>query len=242
MGATGRSVYISLLSSLGLDWLGLGVPIALMSIGAILLLSILSGVDAANGSRWSRSKEMCFPSAMFALRVFWFLVFGSVAVVVLRPRCSAEGELFCFLPSSSVVACVGGERDLVMAALCMVLADGVFCGGFGTDGFVMVVFLCVGDRFLWMLLCAVEAYGSNGDADLASYYKVAVVWNLGRCCPFIVFVVAGSRFERFAYQLAKKPDWNLFPIFYSGSVFPRGSSSSGVLGTGTCGVRFLSIR
>ncbi|KAG2624397.1 hypothetical protein PVAP13_3KG127000 [Panicum virgatum] len=116
-----------------------------MSIGAILLLSILSGVDAADGSRWSRSKEMCFPSAMFALRVFWFLVFGSVAVVVLRPRCNAEGELFCFLPSSYAVACVGGERDLVVAALCMVLADDVLCGGFGTDGFVMFSYALVTD-------------------------------------------------------------------------------------------------
>ena len=112
---------------------------------------------------------------------------------------------------------------MVVAALCMVLADGVFCGGFGTDGFVMVVFLCVGDRFLWMFLCAVEVYGSNSNADLASYYKVAVVWNFGRCCPFLVFVVADGRFERFAYQLAKKLDWNLCPIFYGGSVFPRDS-------------------
>jgi len=119
---------------------------------------------------------------------------------------------------------------LVVAALCMVLADGVFCGGFGTDGFVMVVFLCVGDRFLWMLLCAVEAYGSNGDADLASYYKVAVVWNLGRCCPFIVSVVVGGRSGRFAYQLAEKPSLNLCPTFYGGSAFPRGLSSSGGVG------------
>jgi hypothetical protein len=81
-----------------------------------------------------------------------------------------------------------------------------------------------------MFLCAVKVYGSNGNADLASYYKVAVVWNLGRCCPFLVFVVAGGRFERFAYQLAKKPDWNLCPIFYGGSTFPRSSSSSSGVG------------
>ena len=110
-----------------------------------MFLSILSGGDAADGSRWSRSREMRFPSAMYLLRVFWFLVFGSVAVVVLRPRCSAEGELFCFLPSSSVVSCVGGERDLVVAGLCMVLGDGVLYGGFDADGYVKVVFLCVGD-------------------------------------------------------------------------------------------------
>ena len=85
--------------------------------------------------------------------------------------------------------------------------------GFGTDGFVMVVFLCVGDRFLWMLLCAVEAYGSSSDADLASYYKVAVVWNLGRYCPFLVSVIVGRRSGSFAYQLAEKPGWNLCPTF-----------------------------
>ena len=91
-----------------------------------------------------------------AVRGDWlFLIFGSIAVAVLRPRCSAEGELFCFLPSSSVVACVGGERDLVVAGLCMVLGDCVLCGGFSADGYVKVVFPCVGDRFLWMLLCAV---------------------------------------------------------------------------------------
>jgi hypothetical protein len=81
-----------------------------------------------------------------------------------------------------------------------------------------------------MLLYAVGVYGSNGDADLASYYKVAVVWNLGRCCPFLVSVVAGGRSGRFAYQLAEKPGWNLCPTFYGGSASPRGSSSSGAVG------------
>ena len=119
---------------------------------------------------------------------------------------------------------------MVMAGLCMVLGDGVLCGGFGADGYVKVVFLCVGDRFLWMFLCAVEVYGSNGDADLASYYKVAVVWNLGRCCPFLVSVVAGGRSGRFAYQVAEKPGWNLCLTFYGGSASPWDSSTSGGVG------------
>ena len=133
---------------------------------------------------------------------------------------------------------------MVVAGLCMVLGDGVLCGGFGADGYVKVVFLCVGDRFLWMLLCAVEVYGSNGNADLASYYKVAVVWNLGRCCPFFVSVVAGGRSGRFAYQLAEKPSWNLCPTFYGGSASPRGLSSSGGVGAfvPVASIRFLSIR
>jgi hypothetical protein len=45
------------------------------------------------------------------------LVSGSVAVIVLRPRCSVGGEFFCFLLSSSAVAYVGGERDLVVARM-----------------------------------------------------------------------------------------------------------------------------
>ncbi|KAG2598925.1 hypothetical protein PVAP13_5KG386907 [Panicum virgatum] len=69
-----------------------------------------------------------------AVRGDWlFLVFSSIAVVVLRPRCSAEGELFCFLPISSTVACVAGERDLVVVGLRTALGDGVLCRGFGTD-------------------------------------------------------------------------------------------------------------
>jgi hypothetical protein len=54
-------------------------------------------------------------------------------------------KCFCFLPSSFVVACVGGERDLVVAGMCMVHGDGFLCRGFGTDGYVTVVFLCIGD-------------------------------------------------------------------------------------------------
>jgi len=165
-----------------------------------------------------------------AVRGDWlFLIFSSIAVVVLRPRCSAEGELFCFLPISSTVACVAGERDLVVVGLCMVLGDGVLCGGFGTDGYVKIVFLCVGDRFLWMLLCAVEAYCSDRDADLAIYNKVAEVWNIGRCCLFLVSVVAGGRSGKFDYQLAEKPGWDLSPTFHGGSASLRGSSSSGGL-------------
>jgi len=154
-----------------------------------------------------------------------FSIFGGFPDTV-----SSSNIRFCFLPSSSAVACVGGEWDLVVAGLCMVLGDGVLCGGFGADGYVKVVFLCVGDRFLWMLLYAVGVYGSNGDADLASYYKVAVVWNLGRCCPFFVSVVAGGRSGRFAYQLAEKPSWNLCPTFYGGSASPWDLSSSGGVG------------
>ena len=74
-----------------------------------------------------------------------------------------------FPTRSFAVACVGGERDLVVAGMCMVLGDGFLCGGFSTDGYVIVFFLCVGNRFLWMLLCAVGAHAINGDAGLASY-------------------------------------------------------------------------
>jgi len=122
---------------------------------------------------------------------------------------------------------LAGERDLVVVGLCMVLGDGVLCGGFSTDGYVKVVLLCVG--VLWMLLCAVEAYCSDRDADLAIYNKVAEVWNIGRCCLFLVSVVAGGRSGRFAYQLAEKPGWDLSPTFHGGFASLRGSSSSGGL-------------
>ena len=68
-------------------------------------------------------------------------------------QCAVRKVSFLFPPDL-----LAGERDLVVIGLCMVLGDGVLCGGFGTDGYVKVVLLCVGDRFLWMLLCAVEAY------------------------------------------------------------------------------------
>jgi hypothetical protein len=37
-----------------------------------------------------------------------------------------NGEIFCFLPSSSAIAGVGGVRDLVVVGVCMVLDDGFF--------------------------------------------------------------------------------------------------------------------
>ncbi|XP_039848122.1 uncharacterized protein LOC120707309 isoform X2 [Panicum virgatum] len=77
--------------------------------------------------------------------------------------------------------------------------------------------------------CSAEAYCSDGDADLAIYNKVAEVWNIGRCCLFLVSVIAGGRSGRFAYQLAEKPGWDLSPTFHGGSASLRGSSSSGGL-------------
>nr|AWA44647.1 hypothetical protein SO13M23_000009 [Saccharum officinarum] len=95
------------------------------------------------------------------------------AAVVLH---GMNGEIFCFLPSSSAIAGVGGVLDSVVIGVCMVLDDGFLCGGFGTDGYVMVVFLCIGDRLLWMLFCAIEAHGINGDASLGSYHMVPNAW------------------------------------------------------------------
>jgi hypothetical protein len=61
----------------------------------------------------------------------------------------------------------------------MVLDDGFLCGGFDTDGYVVVVFLCIGDRLLWMLFCAIEAHDINGDAGLGSYHMVPDAWSSG---------------------------------------------------------------
>ena len=71
------------------------------------------------------------------------------------------------------------------------------------------------------------------------------MWNIGRCCLFLVSVVVGGRSRRFAYQLAEKLGWDLSPTFHGGSASLRGSSSSGgleALVPGAYGVRFLSIR
>jgi hypothetical protein len=119
-----------------------------------------------------------------------------------------NGEIFCFLPSSSAIAGVGGVLDSVVIGVCMVLDDGFLCGGFGTDGYVMVVFLCIGDRLLWMLFCAIEAHGINGDASLGSYHMVPNAWRS-----------SGG----FGYQLVGKPGLgfasHLFGWFSSPSGF-----------------------
>ncbi|OQU83827.1 hypothetical protein SORBI_3005G184000 [Sorghum bicolor] len=102
-------------------------------------------------------------------------------------------------------------RALPLAGMCMVLGDGFLCGGFSTDGYAIVFFLCVGNRFLWMLLCAVGAHAINGDAGLASYDMMSNVrW--------------GS--SGFDYQLDEKPGWVLVPTFFGGAAPLRGSSSS----------------
>jgi hypothetical protein len=126
-----------------------------------------------------------------------------------------NSEIFCFLPSSSAIAGVGGVQDSVVIGVCMVLDDGFLCGGFGTDGYVMVVFLCIGDRLLWMLFYAIKAHDINGDAGLESYHMVPDAWRSS---------------DGFGYQLVEKPGWDLLPTFLGGSVPLRGSSSSGELG------------
>jgi hypothetical protein len=58
-----------------------------------------------------------------------FLFSGSVAGVILRPRCSAGGEFFCFLPSSSAAASVGGSVVFAVSVVSMMHADGIICAG-----------------------------------------------------------------------------------------------------------------
>jgi hypothetical protein len=125
-----------------------------------------------------------------------------------------NGEIFCFLPSSSAIAGVGGVRDSVVIGVCMVLDDGFLCGGFGTDGYVMVVFLWIGDRLVWMLFCAIEAHGINNDAGLGSY-MVLDAWRS-----------SGG----FGYRLVENLGSDLLPTFLGGSVPLWGSSLSGELG------------
>jgi hypothetical protein len=82
-----------------------------------------------------------------------------------------NGEIFCFLPSSSAIAGVGGVRDSVVVGVCMVLDDGFLCEGFGTDGYVMVVFLCIGDRLLCMF-----SVPSKPTASTTTLVSEATTW------------------------------------------------------------------
>jgi hypothetical protein len=116
---------------------------------------------------------------------------------------------------SSFPASFCGEWDLVVAGMCMVLGDGFLCGGFGPDGHVIVVTLCVGDRILLMFLSTVGAHGITGETGLANYSMLPDVWR----GPGV-----------FSSQLDEKPGWFWFTTFFGGSATLRGSSSSGVLG------------
>ena len=76
----------------------------------------------------------------------------------------------------SATACVDGERDLIGAGVHKVLGDGFYCGGFDTDGYATVSFLCVGKRILCMLLCAVGVLCINSNKGLVNYDLVVNDW------------------------------------------------------------------
>jgi hypothetical protein len=71
------------------------------------------------------------------------IVCGDLSVAVALHR--MNGEIFCFLTSSSAIASDGGVRDSVVVGVYMVIDDGFLCGGFGTDEYVMVVLLCMAE-------------------------------------------------------------------------------------------------
>ena len=76
----------------------------------------------------------------------------------------------------SATACIVGERDLFGAGVHKVLGNGFYCGGFNTDGYVTVSFLCVGKRIVCMLLCAIGVLGIISNEGLVNYDLVVDDW------------------------------------------------------------------
>lgn len=54
---------------------------------------------------------------------------------------------FCSFESFSTIACVRGERVLVLSEVHVVIDGDIFCGGLNIDGFVIDFIFCVGVRF-----------------------------------------------------------------------------------------------
>jgi hypothetical protein len=54
---------------------------------------------------------------------------------------------FCPFLSFSAIACVCGERVLVLSEVQVVIDGDIFCGDLNTDGYVIDFIFCIGVRF-----------------------------------------------------------------------------------------------
>ncbi|CAN6361379.1 unnamed protein product [Urochloa humidicola] len=135
--------------------------------------------------------------------------------------------LFWF-PLRIFSVCVVGERDLLVGGVRLVLLDSIFCGGFDTNGYVTVFVLCVGNRFLRLLPCAVGVHGIISNEGLVSYDMVVDDWR-GLVSPGGLFMplvlvsllsifgncvgdsaISEGASVRFVYSYLEKSGWSSF--------------------------------
>ncbi|CAO2175726.1 unnamed protein product [Urochloa humidicola] len=140
---------------------------------------------------------------------------------------SKSPGLFWF-PLRIFSVCVVGERDLLVGGVRLVLLDSFFCGGFDTNGYVTVFVLCVGNRFLRLLSCAVGVHGIISNEGLVSYDMVVDDWR-GLVSPGGLFMplvlvsllsifgncvgdsaISGGASVRFVYSYLEKSGWSSF--------------------------------
>ena len=103
-------------------------------------------------------------------RIRWVMyIFSPIRVVL--PSLGLEfllAELstvsFCPFRSFSTIACVCGERVLVLSEVHVVLNGDIFCGALNIDGFAIDFIFCIDVWFPCVSLGAVAAHGSKYSA------------------------------------------------------------------------------
>ena len=110
------------------------------------------------------------PMCLGERRIRWVMyIFSSIRVVL--PSLGLEflpAELstvsFCPFRSSSTIACVCGERVMVLSEVHVVLNGDIFCGALNIDGFAIDFIFCIDVWFRCVSLGAVAAHGSKYSA------------------------------------------------------------------------------
>ena len=137
-----------------------------------------------------------------------------------------------FVPMISSVVLVGGGLVLVVAAVCVVIAEGIIFGDLDIDDGSHGDILCADVLIFCVLSCALGVFDGSGGADFVTNDMVVGQRRLvGFFCYSFVFVadLAGVDLWSLVYQ-HEKSGWFSFPTAGGFPPTAWGGSSSGVPG------------
>ena len=104
-------------------------------------------------------------------RILRWVMYISSPIRVVLPSLGSEFLLvelstvsFCPFRSFSTIACVCGERVMVLSEVHVVLNGDIFCGALNIDGFAIDFIFCIDVWFPCVSLGAVAAHGSKDSA------------------------------------------------------------------------------
>lgn len=226
-------MYIPVPAFLGLGRLGLGLVLP-TSLGFTVAGSFCAGAALAGGGR-------CCSWWVSRLRRLQILgpLLNSLAGTT-GPSDGVDGvsagileaPVERFVPMSSSVVLVGGGLVLVVAAVCVVIAEGIIFGDLDIDDGSHGDILCADVLIFCVLSCALGVFDGSGGADFVTNDMVVGQRRLvGFFCYSFVFVadLAGVDLWSLVYQ-HEKSGWFSFPTAGGFPPTAWGGSSSGVPG------------